>query len=153
MKEYWGTAAAGSIIIAADSTKFLLIHRSPHVYEPNTWSCTIGGKLESTEDSRIAAIREIREETEYHNKLFTTMRPVHVYKDGDFRYFTYITIVPNEIKLIMNWETQDFRWINFGNPIPSPLHFGTKQLLPKLKRWYQLGFVQELINQSGLSEE
>lgn len=138
-KQYWGSQAAGCIIIAKDTGRILLGHRSDRCeYEPSVWG-TWGGKIDNDEDPKAAVKREVQEETGYDG--VTKVSPLYVYTDGDFRYNNYALIVPFEFTPQLNWEHDTSKWIEFGD-WPEPMHFGLEALLQhagqKIKRVVEL---------------
>jgi 8-oxo-dGTP pyrophosphatase MutT (NUDIX family) len=123
---FWGDQAAGSLIMSHTTDRFLIAHRSLHVKEPGTWG-TWGGAIDKGEDPEVAARREIKEETGYVG-LFT-MLPMYVFvSDTGFRYSNFLVVVKDEFKPQLNWETQGFRWCQWGQ-WPTPLHFGLVAVL------------------------
>jgi hypothetical protein len=38
----------------------------------------------------------------------------------------------------LNWEHSAYKWIKSLNEIPSPVHFGTKRLVQKLKKRFRV---------------
>jgi len=55
--------------------------------------------------------------------------PLFVFKHhSGFTYYNYLAIVEHEFKPVLNWETQDYRWVEWGD-WPEPLHNGLKLLL------------------------
>lgn len=129
---YWGKKGAGCIVLARDTGRILLAHRSP--YDPSipgpeegsTWGGW-GGAIDSNESPEVAARRELREECGYHGHFETV--PLYVYKapSGNFRYYNFLAVVDNEFEPKLDWENQGFRWVEFGS-WPQPLHFGMKAL-------------------------
>jgi len=124
---YWGKRGAGCLPVAQDTGRILFPHRSRNVLEPNTWG-SWGGAIDGGENPEVAVRRELREEAGYKGKL--RLRPMLVFKDADkgFQYHNFAALVPKEFTPKLNWETQGFRWVEFGD-WPSPLHPGVKTLL------------------------
>lgn len=127
---FWGNQGAGCIFMAQTSKRFLLAHRSGAVEQPHTWGIW-GGAIDAGEDPAQAALREAEEESGYTGKI--KMIPMYVFnaiKQGKvvFKYFNFLAIVPDEFKPHLNWETQSFKWCDFGQ-WPSPLHFGVQAIL------------------------
>jgi len=117
---YWGKEAAGSVFLARDTKRLLLAHRSRAVEQPGTWG-TWGGAIDEGEDPEDAARREAMEEAGHTGSL--TMEPLYVFKDKKFRYSNFLAVVDTEFKPVLDWETQGFRWCDYGD-WPEPLHFG-----------------------------
>lgn len=123
---FWGRQGAGCIILAADTCRICLPHRSEDVEEPETWG-TWGGAIDSGENPMIAAQREVVEEAGYSGAM--KMVPLFVFRHkSEFTYHNFLAIVEHEFSPILNWETQGFRWVEFGK-WPRPLHPGLKSLL------------------------
>ena len=127
--EFWGDQGAGVIPVAKDSGRVLLQLRSEFVNEPGTWGVW-GGAIEAKEDPMAAIRREFVEEAGYSGPI--DLKPLHVYRKDDFKYTTALGYVPTEFIPRLDWETEDYRWCTPGD-WPSPLHFGVKELLPKLE--------------------
>ena len=128
-RTYWGNVAAGCLFYSKKTGKVLVAYRSSDVYEPNTWG-TWGGKTDGDETILDALDREIREETECYCEYEAI--PVYVYKDSNFEYHNYLTIIEDEFTPALNWETQDYCWCDINN-LPKKLHFGLKLALPYFK--------------------
>lgn len=123
---FWGKQGAGCIIVARDTGRICLPHRSSYVEQPGTWG-TWGGAIDSSEDPKVAAIRELREEAGYEGKL--QLIPLYVFRHpSGFTYYNFLALVEEEFSPTLNWETQGFRWVEYGH-WPEPLHNGLKLLL------------------------
>lgn len=122
---FWGTTGAGCLIGALRTGRILFPFRSRHVNEPHTWG-TWGGAIDRGESPEEAVRREVEEETGHH--LPVELIPLFVFSSGSFRYHNFLALVEQEFVPVMNWETEGYRWVEFGK-WPSPLHFGTKSLL------------------------
>lgn len=125
---YWGRQGAGAIILAKDTGRILLPLRSRLVEQPNTWGVW-GGAIDEEEDPASAVRRELSEEVGY-NLQIDELIPMYVFEDPrvGFKYSNFLAVVPTEFKPKLNWETQNFMWIEFGKWL-APLHFGLKSLL------------------------
>lgn len=123
-------SAAGAVIIATDTGRILLQQRANYVSEGGTWNL-IGGGIDPGESAEEAVFREIEEEAGH--KLSGKLHLLHTYKDGNFRYYSFVLTVPAEFEPRANREAQDYRWITLDN-LPSPLHYGFSEILPKLRR-------------------
>lgn len=130
---FWGRKGAGAIIVARDTGRILLPHRSQSVEQPNTWGVW-GGAIDSQEDPESAARREVQEEAGAPD--IKEMIPLHVFRKGDFAYHNFLAIVSHEFKPKLNWETQGYRWINYGD-WPQPMHFGLESLVKNSGREIQ----------------
>lgn len=123
---FWGEQGAGCIFLARDTGRLLLAHRSRKVEQPGTWG-TWGGAIDKGEDPREAARREAMEETGQKDAGLA-LEPLFVFQSGEFRYSNYLAIVAHEFKPVLGWETQGYRWCEYGD-WPHPLHFGLKAVL------------------------
>ena len=124
---FWGKQGAGCIILAKSTKRILLPHRSRSVQEPNTWGVW-GGAIDSDEIPKEAAKREVQEEAGYD--VHTEMISLSVFEKGTFKYHNFLAIIDEEFEPKLNWETQDYKWVDFGD-WPQPLHFGLQSLLTK----------------------
>lgn len=88
-----------------------------------------GGAIDPGEDPAEAAKREIKEEIGYRG-FDILMVPMYVFKDqkSGFQYHNFLAVVDDEFTPNLNWETEKFQWVEYGN-WPSPLHFGLKAML------------------------
>ena len=122
---FWGKQGAGAIILAKSTGKFLIPFRSSYVEQPNTW----GGAIDSGEDPKEAAKREVQEEAGYRGGDIL-MIPLYIFHDqkSGFKYYNFLAVVDDEFTPNLNWETENFKWVEFGQ-WPTPLHFGLKALL------------------------
>jgi 8-oxo-dGTP pyrophosphatase MutT (NUDIX family) len=125
---FWGRKAAGCLFAAADTRRLLFAHRSYRVQEPNTWG-TWGGAIDEGESPERGLRREIREETGFTGHMQTI--PLITFKHSSgFCYYNFLAIVRHEFIPQLNRETQNFKWVNFGE-WPEPLHPGAQFLLRK----------------------
>ena len=124
---YWGRQAAGCIFLAQETGKFCLAHRSQAVLEPGTWG-TWGGAIDSDEDPAEAVRREVAEEAGYTGAMQLIPLLVFQAPGGTFRYHNFLAVVPAEFSPELNWETQDYQWVAWGE-WPEPLHPGMRALL------------------------
>ena len=109
---FWGSAGAGCLFMAQSTRRFLLAHRSLAVNEPNTWGIW-GGAIEYGENPEEAAWREAMEESGYEGPVnLIRLKP---YKNGDFTYHNFLAIVPREFIPELQWETQGYEWIEYGD--------------------------------------
>ena len=124
---FWGRQAAGCVFLAQDTGRFCISHRSRAVLEPGTWG-TWGGAIDQIENPAEAVRREVAEETEYTGAM--QLIPLLVFRapTGSFRYYNFLAVVPTEFAPELNWETQGYTWVPWGQ-WPSPLHPGMQQLL------------------------
>ena len=124
---FWGRRAAGALIFATSTKRFLLAHRSADVQEPNTWGIW-GGAIDEGEEPKVAVLREIREETGYHGRDLELWKLWTFQHESGFRYFNFLATTSKEFTPKLDWETQGFKWVEFG-AWPKPLHPGVINLL------------------------
>jgi 8-oxo-dGTP pyrophosphatase MutT (NUDIX family) len=128
---YWGRKGAGCLFLARSTGRICFAYRNARVAEGDCYG-TFGGAIDSGEDPKAAAIREALEEVGARVRP-GDMKPLMVYKDGDFRYYNYIAVVDEEFEMEPDdpdaaWETDYIEWVGFGQ-WPSPLHHGVEALL------------------------
>ncbi len=125
---FWGKQGAGSIILAKSTSRLLLPFRSARVEQSNTWGVW-GGAIDEGDDPKATVKKEMKEEVGYTGTILDII-PLYVFKDQrtGFQYHNFITIVPEEFQPKLNWETEDYDWVDFGD-WPQPLHFGLKALI------------------------
>lgn len=125
---YWGKQGAGCLLVSLRTGKVLIPRRSALVLEPGTWG-VFGGAIDPDENERQAVAREVDEEAG-HKINPKSLEVLYTYadKDKDFKYTTYIGVVDDEFVPILNWESSDAHWFEFGN-WPSPLHYGLEKIL------------------------
>ena len=121
---FFGKMGAGCVFLARDTGRLLLAHRSESVEQPHTWGGW-GGAVNSGETPEQAVRREVGEEASYHGHY--ELQPLFVFSSGTFRYYNYLVIVDEEFTPHLDWETQGFRWCEWGE-WPEPLHFGLVSL-------------------------
>ena len=126
-ESFWGSRAAGCIFVATDTGRLMFILRSRNVNEPGTWA-NVGGKMENGEDIIEAVSREVQEEIKYYGRL--KLNKLTEFKSGNFVYYNFLGIVPKEFDPVLNWESDDFKWIEYGNwDEIHPMHFGVKYVI------------------------
>lgn len=124
---FWGKRGAGCLFQAIDTGKICIAHRSQYVEQPGTWG-TWGGAIDGGESPESAVKREVREEAGYEGKI-EELLPMYVFKHpSGFIYYNFLALVPSEFIPKLDWETQRFAWVEYGN-WPYPLHPGLKLLL------------------------
>jgi len=124
---FWGRAGAGVIFLSQDSGRILLAHRSDSVEQPDTWG-TWGGAIDQGESPLEAAVRETEEEAGFKPGVGDIL-PLYVFSDpSGFKFYNFLVVTENEFKPKLTWETQDYKWVEYGT-WPSPIHFGLKSLL------------------------
>jgi 8-oxo-dGTP pyrophosphatase MutT (NUDIX family) len=129
---FWGSVAAGILVICPTTKRILLNHRSEDVQEPLTWNI-YSGKLDDDElEENIdqVAIRELREETGYKGKI--DLIPSYIFRKGKFTFYNFIGLVPKEFIPIDNWESIGHQWCTLDEFLEiKPKHFGLRTLIEK----------------------
>jgi dATP pyrophosphohydrolase len=130
---YWGTEGAGILAIAEDTGRFLVGLRSENVREPGTWNLPGGKRDKNDKTLEDTALREFKEETGYDGPL--DLVPVMEFEDpGVFVFKTFVGLLPTEVDLDVNHETDEFRWVSFAELIDlEPKHPGFEILLDVAK--------------------
>lgn len=126
--KFWGFKGAGVLVRCSTTERYLLGYRSSQANEGHSWG-VFGGAMESKEHSRLAALREFREETKYKGKIY--LKLIYVYKDEGFRFYNYLGNVKEEFQPTLDWENEKAEWFALQD-FPSPLHFGLRKLIPIL---------------------
>lgn len=106
---FWGKQGAGSLVLAQETGRILVAHRSAYVSEPNTFG-TWGGAIDDGENPKTAALRELREESRYAGAI-SAVYPLFVFKHpSGFTYHNFLIVVPKEFSPQLDWETQGYKW-------------------------------------------
>ena len=120
--------AAGAIFLCKASKRILMNFRSESVAKPNCWGFW-GGKLDPEENILTGLSREIIEELgfipKYDNAIILDE---YVSPDGQFKYYSFVVMVPEEFIPITNDESQGYCWCKLGS-YPKPLHPGARAIL------------------------
>jgi 8-oxo-dGTP pyrophosphatase MutT (NUDIX family) len=123
---FWGKAGAGAIIFSYKTKNFLFPLRSNLVEQPNTWGVW-GGAIDRGLSPEESVEKEVHEEAGYSGKM--KLFPIYVFEHSSgFKYFNYIAVIEDEFVPNLNWETSDYKWVEYGN-WPTPLHFGVTAIL------------------------
>lgn len=124
---FWGRAAAGALIVAEQTGRFLIAHRAEGTLQPHTWG-TWGGAIDKGETAVETVVRELKEEAEF-NKDLKAITPLYVYEHhSGFTYSNFLVTIEEEFSPVLNWEMQEYGWFEYGR-WPDPLHFGLNRLL------------------------
>ncbi len=124
---FWGRAAAGALVVAKSTGRFLIAHRAEGTLQPNTWG-TWGGAIDAGESPEDTVIRELREEAEFSSETREIV-PLYVFEhESGFKYNNFLVVIDVEFEPVLNWEMQECGWFNYGQ-WPAPLHFGLDRLL------------------------
>lgn len=124
----FGAQAAGAVMMAASTGRFLLMERSDGVLEPGTYG-NCGGAHKKDEAPADAARRECGEETGWAGEADDmVVIPVLVYREPEFTYSNFVAVVPDEFDPMYGWEAVGHKWSTVDD-LPSPLHFGIVAML------------------------
>lgn len=135
MTIYWGRRAAGALIFAADTGRVLLLLRSAEVMEPGVWGIP-GGRVEDGESPRETALAETGEECGDVPGFAVEPAPLDEWcaPDGDFVYYTFRASVPAEFAPTLNWESDDYRWVEPADAARDPgVHRNVRRVLAGLE--------------------
>ena len=127
---FYGNSGAGVLVYCTSTNRFLLGLRSKLVNEPNTWG-TFGGKIEGDSDPKMAALRELKEETGYNGNV--DLQLFDIFQSGNFKFYNFLGKVEKEFSPTLDWENESAEWFSLKD-FPINLHFGTKRLLDKLNK-------------------
>jgi len=117
-------------VIKAVGVWFLSQHTGRYLYllrndpkHPGTWGLP-GGKVEPNETLLDGMERECVEELGHfpaHQQMF----PLEKFTSTDcvFEYYTWVCVVPDEFKPVLNEEHLGYAWIDRGS-WPKPMHPG-----------------------------
>ena len=138
--------AAGCLIFAKDTGRFLLLKRSEGD-KLGTWGI-VGGGIDKGENRLKALHREIGEEIpNIKGVKLGDLTMVFKNKVNDnFEYFNYIGKVDREFTPELNYEHSKFQWCD-KNDIPENLHPGVQALLIKLGILDKDEYQKDLLNE------
>jgi 8-oxo-dGTP pyrophosphatase MutT (NUDIX family) len=128
--------AVGALCFCAKTQRCLYLLRSKK--QIGTWGL-VGGRKEFNESTKETLFREFIEEigsVPTPNKLI----PIETYtsEDDNFKFITYICVVPHEFIPILNQEHHGYCWVKLGE-FPKPLH-------PGLWNTLNFGVIKQKIN-------
>lgn len=130
---FWGNNGAGILPICPSTKRILVGLRSEYVNEPNTWGI-FGGAVDSKENPKDSAERELREELGYIGKIKLVPSYIYTSPGGSFKYYNFIGIVDEEFKPRLNWENSNAQWITMDELLNLPdKHFGLTNLIENNK--------------------
>ena len=118
--------AIGALFYSIETKRILFNLRSEHKTFGQCWSLW-GGMSEDNETSIETLRRELSEEMGFVPEI-AKIYPFDIYesKDGHFRYYSFVCIVPNEFTPILNSESDGYAWLNYL-VWPKPMHTGAKK--------------------------
>jgi len=123
---FWGRSAAGCLLMAETSGRFLLPKRAAGTLQAGTWG-TWGGAVDKNETPEQTVRRELFEECGFKGQA--TLSSLYIFNhESGFKYHNFLAVIDDEFTAITNWETSVCDWFTFGH-WPDPLHFGFKALL------------------------
>ncbi len=100
---------AAGLLIRSQRGRYLLLLRSNEVNDPGVWAAP-GGRVESGETPRAAALREAYEEIGSW-RLYTLPEPVFIWLSPGFEYWTFVAAsLDGEFEPILNWENDGYVW-------------------------------------------
>jgi 8-oxo-dGTP pyrophosphatase MutT (NUDIX family) len=125
---FFGNKGAGVLVYCQNTNRFLLGLRSKFVNEPGTWG-TFGGKIDNDANAKEAALRELKEETNYRGPI--NLIHFDTFQSGSFQFFNFLGVVDEEFQPRLDWENEDAQWFS-PDGFPRNLHFGLRRLIPHL---------------------
>ena len=127
--------AAGACIVANDTHRILLQHRSLKGSYARNWAFW-GGKVEDNENVSQGLLRELKEEINLNIKQdVIKVFPFDQYhsRDKTFSYYTFVVIVEKEFTPSINEESGGYAWLD-SNYFPKPMHPGAQRTPFKKKK-------------------
>lgn len=121
--------AAGSIFMALDTGRIMLILRSGKSSHPFKWSF-VGGKIEKGEKILEGLERELHEEINFNPRNAVKVIPFDhfVSRDQNFEYSSILILTKTEFIPELNHESVGYAWVEPPN-WPRPLHPGARACL------------------------
>lgn len=138
-RTFWGSRGSGVLFVRNHpqfGPQLLMIHRSRHVEEPNTWGVPGGAVPKNEEDLFQSALRETTEEIGVLPPHRQVTQYVWQQPGGNFTFTTFILQVldPNWEPRAFNWEVQDAKWVTLDEATAHNLHFGLRDLLAIMQK-------------------
>ena len=132
---------AGSICFVECKGEFLLLKRSPHSLQGNSWTAAPGGKLEPGESPLEAAVRELWEETGIRlesSKLQFLQTVYFQFPDREYALHLFYTSIPEKPPVtLMAEEHTEYAWASFEKALQMPLMQGGKECIDLCHNWLQ----------------
>lgn len=106
-----------AVILIREDNAVLAQHRDDisGIVDPNTWAAPGGGKKQSDKSLKLAAVRELHEETGYiiePSDLTLLMKDIHTYKTGGKVARTIFWAQYDNKQEIHCYEGQEMRFLN-----------------------------------------
>jgi 8-oxo-dGTP pyrophosphatase MutT (NUDIX family) len=113
--------SVGIILIARDTNRFLLLHRTN---TPIVWSLLSGKMDKKGEKPYDTILREIQEETGINPNDIDDISKVGMITAKGKKFHVFVGYVPFEYNMpnLDKNENDDYGWFNEDN-LPSPLHY------------------------------
>ena len=129
----WGRAGSGLLYFqgTGSTRRMLILRRSAHVLEPNTWGAP-GGAIPEKRGRRMDAFESARKETVEEVGRDAPDAPLIgrcVFQEGAFRYTTFMARAPRQFTPRLNWENTEARWGTLAQARKLNLHPGMRWLL------------------------
>ena len=131
---HYGPYGAAGLVLSNVDGDILLARRSEYVHRPGTWAFP-GGAIDQGETAIECAIREAREELDIPPTAFTVTHTVLGLDHGVWRYtYVFAVLVPHvpEVRLRLNWETDEAAWVPVDQVDTLPLHPDLRAVWPSL---------------------
>ncbi|MTD14930.1 NUDIX domain-containing protein [Nakamurella sp. YIM 132087] len=132
---HWGLRGAAGILVHRAGPEVLLQLRNTWVMQGGTWSVP-GGALEPGEEPVDAALRELREEAGIAARDVVVDPDPQVWTcpDCGWSYWTFLARPAGDrtLRIRMNAEAADMRWVPVSEVGALPLHPGFGRSWPEL---------------------
>lgn len=141
--KFFGDKGSGVLPFNKETKKFLVSFRSKYVNEPNTWNLW-GGAIDGDMTPEDSAKKELHEETGYNENIELFSAYVFVAPNDTFRYYNFIGVIENEFTPVLDWETEDYKWVTLEELVKlTPMHYGLKGLLNDID---SMDLIKSLLN-------
>ena len=101
-------------LLKSPNDRFLLLRRSgTHPYWPFHLDLP-GGEVESGEDSLVAVVREIAEETGAIVRAEEMMMAFDSTIDNKYRHILYSSSIPQNTPITLSWEHDQYVWLTLS---------------------------------------
>ena len=130
-RRHWGRFGAAGLLVQRGD-ELLLQHRAAWSHEGGTWAVP-GGALDVGETPLQGALREAAEEAAVGEQ---SIRPRHAWA-VDHGTWAYTTVVADAVGPItpqrLDAESEELRWVRFGEVTRLPLHSGFAAAWPSVQ--------------------